>query len=62
MKRIFEVDVNRVIEILSHYFKEDVVIESVYVSSADNQHIERKDVGVGGVLTLVCSTKGNKKR
>ncbi len=62
MKRIFEVDINRVTDILSHYFKEDILIESVYVASAENQHEpESKFVGIGGVLTLVCSTKGKKR-
>ncbi len=62
MKRIFEVCVDRLTDILSHYFKEDIVIKIVHVASAENQHNpESKSVGVGGVLTLVCSTKGKKR-
>lgn len=63
MKKIFEVDVNRLTEILSRYFKEKIVIESVYVASSENQHnLENKGVGISGVLTLVCSTKGKENR
>ena len=50
---MIEVNVNKLVNILSKHFGREVMIEEVKVASAKNQHKpERKKIGMGGVLTL----------